>query len=144
MGRLSTRGAREPEKRAEFPRCFRTLVVKIEKTNSKSTRDFSKRINFTRVDPFVWSTLVVKIKKTQECTLILGEHNFTTVAESHVVNRGPRNGFYSETVSGVVVLNQKRYPGTGTGVRPWCSDLSVKNTTGHEWRKGERDSRGEG
>ena len=56
------------EKRAEFPRCFRTLVVKIEKTNSNSTRDFSKRINFTRVDPFVWSTLVVKIKKTQEST----------------------------------------------------------------------------
>jgi hypothetical protein len=38
------------EKRAEFPRCFRTLVVKIEKTNSNSTRDCSKRINFTRVD----------------------------------------------------------------------------------------------
>jgi hypothetical protein len=51
------------EKRAEFPRCFRTLVVKIEKTNSNSTRDFSKRINFNRVDLFVWSTLVVKIKK---------------------------------------------------------------------------------
>jgi len=51
------------EKRAEFPRCFQTLVVKIAKTNSNSTRDFSKRINFTRVDPFVWSTLVVKIKK---------------------------------------------------------------------------------
>ncbi len=45
-----------------------------------STRDFSKRINFTRVDLFVWSTLVVKIKKTQESTpSILGEHNFTTV-----------------------------------------------------------------
>jgi hypothetical protein len=68
------------EKRAEFPRCFRTLVVKIEKTNSNSTRDFSKRINFTRVHLFVWSTLVVKIKKTQESTpIILGEHNFTTV-----------------------------------------------------------------
>ena len=45
-----------------------TEFVKIEKTNSNSTRDFSKRINFTRVDPFVWSTLVVKIKKTQEST----------------------------------------------------------------------------
>ncbi len=54
--------------RPEFPKCFRTLVVKIEKTNSNSTRDFSKRINFTTVDPFVWSTLVVKIKKTQEST----------------------------------------------------------------------------
>jgi hypothetical protein len=40
--------------RPEFPKCFRTLVVKIEKTNSNCTRDFSKRINFTRVDPFVW------------------------------------------------------------------------------------------
>jgi hypothetical protein len=58
-------------KRAEFPRCFRTLVVKIEKTNSNSTRDFSKRINFTRVDLFVWSTLVVKIQKMQESTLII-------------------------------------------------------------------------
>ena len=54
--------ARGPN-RPEFPKCFRTLVVKIEKTNSNSTRDFSKRMNFTRVDPFVWSTLVVKIKK---------------------------------------------------------------------------------
>jgi hypothetical protein len=64
----------------EFPRCFRTLVVKIEKTNSNSTRDFSKRINFTRVDLFVWSTLVVKIKKRRNHSEhILGEHNFTTV-----------------------------------------------------------------
>ena len=54
---------REGRNEVEFPRCFRTLVVKIEKTNSNSTRDFSKRINFTRVDLFVWSTLVVKIKK---------------------------------------------------------------------------------
>ncbi len=59
------------EKRAEFPRCFRSLVVKIEKTNSNSTRDFSKRINFTRVDLFVWSTLVVKIQKMQESTPII-------------------------------------------------------------------------
>jgi len=43
-----------------------TRRVKIEKTNSNSTRDFSKRINFTRVDLFVWSTLVVKIKKRTE------------------------------------------------------------------------------
>jgi len=55
----------------EFPKCFRTLVVKIEKTNSNSTRDFSRRINFTRVDPFVWSTLVVKIKKTESTPIIL-------------------------------------------------------------------------
>ncbi len=61
-------GRREGRNEVEFPRCFRTLVVKIEKTNSNSTRDFSKRINFTRVDLFVWSTLVVKIKKTQEST----------------------------------------------------------------------------
>ena len=54
---------REGRNEVEFPRCFRTLVVKIEKTNSNSTRDFSKRINFTRVDLFFWSTLVVKIKK---------------------------------------------------------------------------------
>ena len=46
---LRQRGPNRPE----FPKCFRTLVVKIEKTNSNSTRDFSKRINFTRVDPFV-------------------------------------------------------------------------------------------
>jgi hypothetical protein len=51
--------------RPEFPKCFRTLVVKIEKTNSNSTRDFSKRINFNRVDPFIGSTLVVKIKKNR-------------------------------------------------------------------------------
>ena len=38
------------------------FVVKIEKTNSNSTRDFSKRITFTTVDPFVWSTLVVKAR----------------------------------------------------------------------------------
>jgi len=57
---------REGRNELEFPRCFRTLVVKIEKTNSNSTRDFSKRINFTRVDLFVWSTLVVKIKKRTE------------------------------------------------------------------------------
>jgi hypothetical protein len=43
------------------------VVVKIEKTNSNSTRDFSKGL-ISRVDPFVWSTLVVKIKKTQEST----------------------------------------------------------------------------
>jgi hypothetical protein len=66
------------EKRTEFPRCFRTLVVKIEKTNSNSTRDFSKSTNFTRVDPFVWSTLVVMIKKRRN-PRVLGEHNFTTV-----------------------------------------------------------------
>jgi hypothetical protein len=51
--------------RPEFPKCFRTLVVKIEKTNSNSTGDFSKRINFNRVDPFIGSTLVVKIKKNR-------------------------------------------------------------------------------
>jgi len=50
------------------PKVFPDSVVKIEKTKSNSTRDFSKWINFTRVDPFVWSTLVVKIKKTQEST----------------------------------------------------------------------------
>jgi hypothetical protein len=44
----------------ELAKCFQTLVVKIEKTNSNSKKDQSKRINFTRVDPFVWSTLVVK------------------------------------------------------------------------------------
>ena len=42
------------------PKCFRTLVVKIKKTNSESNsrRDFSKRINFTRVDPFVWDRVI--------------------------------------------------------------------------------------
>ncbi len=33
---------REGRNEVEFPRCFRILVVKIEKTNSNSTRDFSK------------------------------------------------------------------------------------------------------
>ena len=53
------------------------FVVKIEKTNSNSTRDFSKRINFTRVDPFVWSTLVVKagihsiLKRNKENIILL-------------------------------------------------------------------------
>ena len=63
-------GRRGPN-RPEFPKCFRTLVVKIETTNSNSTRDFSKRINFTRVYLFVWSTLVVKIQKMQESTPII-------------------------------------------------------------------------
>ena len=70
-GAVFDRVGRRGPNRPEFPKCFRTLVVKIEKTNSNSTRDFSKRINFTRVDLFVWSTLVVKIKKTQESTPII-------------------------------------------------------------------------
>jgi len=74
----------------EFPRCFRTLVVKIEKTNSNSTRDFSKSINFTRVDLFVWSTLVVKIKKRRNPLHILGEHNFTTVVSPGVCQKKRR------------------------------------------------------
>ena len=92
----------ERRKRAEFPRCFRTLVVKIEKTNSNSTRDFSKRIIFTRVDLFVWSTLVVKIKKTQESTpsvqSILGEHNFTTVVSLSPSSKFPLSFTLSFTV----------------------------------------------
>jgi hypothetical protein len=76
----------------EFPRCFRTLVVKIEKTNSNSTRDFSKSINFTRVDLFVWSTLVVKIKKRRNPLHILGEHNFTTVVSPLSLGFVKRNG----------------------------------------------------
>jgi hypothetical protein len=55
-------------KRPEFPRCFRTLVVKVKKSNSNSTRDFSKGINLKNVHPRVGSTFVVKIKKTQEST----------------------------------------------------------------------------
>jgi len=54
-GPVECRPRREGRNEVEFPRCFRTLVVKIEKTNSNSTRDFSKRINFTRVDLFFWS-----------------------------------------------------------------------------------------
>jgi len=67
--RLPTAGTYRQRREAPIdrssPKCFRTLVVKIEKTNSNSTRDFSKRINFNRVDPFVGSTLVVKIKKNR-------------------------------------------------------------------------------
>ncbi len=56
-------GTKRGPNRPGVPKVFPDSCVKIEKTNSNSTRDFSKRINFTRVDPFVWSTLVVKIKK---------------------------------------------------------------------------------
>jgi hypothetical protein len=62
----SERGGERPQSWSS--QSVRTLVVKIKKTNSNSTRDFSKRINFTRVDPFLWVNSVVKIKKAQEST----------------------------------------------------------------------------